>query len=152
MTDAEEIISPFWDALKQECCAGNPAEALRCVMVGEDNFHRAFEAALTAAGQMIFTKQQAIDYVLGLPAEDFAVLAPASGGPLTLLDLPPGPFNFLTTALPGEHEGTGHVYLIDENQRKIASLWGRKEEKIALADLIIEAERALRCLKKETGA
>ena len=62
----------------------------------------------------------------------------------TTPDLPPGPFNLLVTALPGRHDGSGHVYLIDKDGRKIASLWGRQEEKIALVDLIIDAERMLR--------
>jgi len=54
-------------------------------------------------------------------------------------NLPPGPFQYEITAPPGEHEGNRHVYIIDANGRKIASMWGRKEEKMALAALIIEA-------------
>lgn len=53
--------------------------------------------------------------------------------------LPPGPFGFETTARPDEHIGTGHVYIIDATGRKIATVWGSKENKIALAEMIIEA-------------
>lgn len=51
--------------------------------------------------------------------------------------LPPGPYEPMVTARPGEHIGSGHVYLVDSNDRKIASLWGTPDEKIALANLII---------------
>lgn len=54
--------------------------------------------------------------------------------------LPPGPWTYETTHPDGQH-GTGHVYLIDANSRKIASIWGTGEEKIALVNLIISAER-----------
>lgn len=54
--------------------------------------------------------------------------------------LPPGPFSYETVrALSSTHEGAGHVYLVDRDGRKIAALWGRPEEKLALADLIIKA-------------
>lgn len=52
-------------------------------------------------------------------------------------DLPPGPYQFETTAAPGKHHGMGHVYIIDANGRRIASIWGKPGEKVALADLII---------------
>lgn len=50
--------------------------------------------------------------------------------------IPPLPFGFDATDY-------GHVYLLDANGRKIASLWGRPDEKIALAELVIEASRRL---------
>lgn len=53
--------------------------------------------------------------------------------------LPPGPFGYVVTAQPGEHEGRGHVYVTDAAGRKIACVWGTPDEKIALASLIIEA-------------
>ena len=53
--------------------------------------------------------------------------------------LPEGPFSYLITAQRGAHEGSGHVYIIDANERKIASVWGKPEEKLALAELIIDA-------------
>lgn len=58
---------------------------------------------------------------------------------------PPGPYSFMTTALPGEHLGTGHVYIVDANGRKIAACWGTKDEKLALAELIIRASDGGRC-------
>lgn len=54
--------------------------------------------------------------------------------------LPPGPYYFETTAPEDKPEGNGHVYLCDVNGRKIASIWGPADSKIALADFIIEAE------------
>lgn len=53
--------------------------------------------------------------------------------------LPPGPYQFLTTARDGDHLGVGHVYVTDATGRKIASCWGSPDEKLALADLIIKA-------------
>ena len=54
-------------------------------------------------------------------------------------NLAPGPWHFETTAGVTEHDGHGHVYMVDANGRKIASLWGSAETKIATADLMIEA-------------
>jgi len=55
-------------------------------------------------------------------------------------DLPPGPFSYMTiSAKSSTHPGAGHVYILDANERKIASIWGRQDEKIALAELIIKA-------------
>ena len=34
--------------------------------------------------------------------------------------------------------GWGHVYLIDANGRKIAAIWGKPEEKIETAQLILD--------------
>lgn len=53
--------------------------------------------------------------------------------------LPPGPWSWEDNAPEGRPYGTGHVYIIDANGRKIASIWGKPEEKIAIADLVIEA-------------
>lgn len=53
--------------------------------------------------------------------------------------LPPGPWGITTTAVEGEHPGTGHVYINDAEGRKIMCIWGPKEQKIALADFIIRA-------------
>lgn len=56
--------------------------------------------------------------------------------------LPPLPFSYQTTAAPGAHEGNGHVYLLDRNGRKIASVWGTPDEKLAIVQMIIdESER-----------
>jgi len=53
--------------------------------------------------------------------------------------LPPMPYGYATTAQPGDYHGNGHVYIVDANDRKIAALWGKPDEKMALADLIIRA-------------
>lgn len=53
--------------------------------------------------------------------------------------LPPGPWEYETTAPFDGHHGKGHVYIVDANGRKIASCWGKPDEKLALKDLIIEA-------------
>lgn len=53
--------------------------------------------------------------------------------------LPPGPFALLVTARPVQHQGAGHVYIVDASGRKIASVWGTPDEKMALADMIITA-------------
>lgn len=57
-----------------------------------------------------------------------------------MTDLPSGPYHYETTALEGEPDGKGHVYLCDKNGKKIASIWGPAASKIALANFIIEAE------------
>lgn len=57
--------------------------------------------------------------------------------------LPPGPFLYQTTALPDKHDGAGHVYIVDATGRKVASIWGPKESKIALAEMIVEARSKL---------
>lgn len=49
------------------------------------------------------------------------------------------PLDYMITARPGEHEGSGHVYIVDANGKKLASLWGPKETKIAMAQLILDA-------------
>lgn len=54
-------------------------------------------------------------------------------------DLPKGPYRYEMTALEGEHHGSGHVYLVDADSKRLASIWGKKESKMALADLIIKA-------------
>lgn len=53
--------------------------------------------------------------------------------------LPPGPWDYETTAPVGEHDGKGHVYLIDANKRKIASIWGPADTKVALVKMMIDA-------------
>ena len=53
-------------------------------------------------------------------------------------DLPPGPFSYMVY---GE-TGNGHMHIIDANGRKIAAVWGKPAEKIALAELIIKARDA----------
>ena len=62
-------------------------------------------------------------------------------------DLPHGPYEYITTAPLDGHHGKGHVYLCDATGRKIASIWGPPDQKMALVNWIIdqkerEAKRA----------
>lgn len=52
--------------------------------------------------------------------------------------LPKGPWTYETTG-PVDNLGCGHVYVIDAAGRKIMSLWGKPDEKLAMAELIIHA-------------
>ncbi len=56
--------------------------------------------------------------------------------------LPPGPYEYETTADLNGHHGLGHVYIVDANGRKIASIWGKPDEKMALVEMIQAARRA----------
>ena len=57
--------------------------------------------------------------------------------------LPAGPFHYETTAPFGAHDGKGHVYIVDATGRRIASLWGPADTKLAMAELIINARSSL---------
>jgi hypothetical protein len=57
--------------------------------------------------------------------------------------LPPLPWTYETNSRVGKHPGSGNVYLVDANGRKIAVTYCEPEEKIALAEFICSAsERA----------
>jgi len=64
--------------------------------------------------------------------------------------LPPLPWSYLTNAREGQHEGTGFVFLLDANGRKIGTVWGRPDEKLAVVELICDAADAAG--KERTGA
>lgn len=51
------------------------------------------------------------------------------------------PFDVETVSRAGAGLGNGHVYIVDATGKKVASLWGNAETKMALADLIIEASK-----------
>lgn len=53
--------------------------------------------------------------------------------------LPPLPWSYETNALVGRHDGTGFVYLLDANGRKIGTVWGTPDEKLAIVELIMDA-------------
>lgn len=53
--------------------------------------------------------------------------------------LPPGPFTYTVNSAVGRETTSGFVYLLDANGRKIAALWGKLDEKVALAELICGA-------------
>jgi hypothetical protein len=48
----------------------------------------------------------------------------------------PRPWNWI--AIGGNASGAHHIYLVDANDRKIAALWGKAEEKVAAVKLIIK--------------
>ncbi len=54
----------------------------------------------------------------------------------------PGPWDWMTVDAIG---GGFHLYIIDSNNRKIAALWGKADEKEANAILISEAPNLLEC-------
>ena len=57
--------------------------------------------------------------------------------------LPPLPWSYSTTRpVSSAHEGAGHVYLLDANGRRIAALWGKPDEKLAIAELVCDASDA----------
>jgi hypothetical protein len=57
--------------------------------------------------------------------------------------LPPLPWTYETNSYAGKHPGSGNVYVVDANGRKIAAIYCAPEEKIALAEFICAAsERA----------
>ena len=55
-----------------------------------------------------------------------------------MTDLPPGPYEYATTAPLDGHHGKGHVYLLDATGRKIGVVWGKPDEKLALVNAIID--------------
>jgi hypothetical protein len=59
---------------------------------------------------------------------------------------------WITTALPTEHDGTGHVYLVDETGRKVASVWGPKELKVLNANLWAAAPDLLAIVQRLVSA
>lgn len=56
--------------------------------------------------------------------------------------LPPGPYSYETTAPLEGHHGYGHVYLVDRDGRRLANIWGPPDQKLALAEFIIQARGA----------
>jgi hypothetical protein len=51
-------------------------------------------------------------------------------------NLPPLPWNWVTSDSPSAN-GLFHIYLVDATGRKIAALWGKGDEKQALAEHIV---------------
>lgn len=50
--------------------------------------------------------------------------------------LPPLPWNWVTSDSPSAN-GAFHIYLVDANGRKIAALWGKGDEKQAMAEHVV---------------
>lgn len=53
--------------------------------------------------------------------------------------LPALPWTYETNSYVGKHPGSGNVYVVDANGRKIAAIYCAPEEKIALAEFICAA-------------
>ena len=53
-------------------------------------------------------------------------------------NLPPGPYSYEILSLVKAPD-SGHVYILDAKGRKIAGMWGKHAEKLALAELICAA-------------
>jgi hypothetical protein len=56
--------------------------------------------------------------------------------------LPPMPWSYETNAPVGQHEGKGFVYLLDADGRKIGTVWGKPDEKLAVIEFICDAAAA----------
>lgn len=67
------------------------------------------------------------------------------------MSLPPLPWSYETNALVGRHEGSGFVYLLDANGRKIGTVWGNPDEKLAIAKLVIDASDMMAALDEKIG-
>jgi hypothetical protein len=55
---------------------------------------------------------------------------------MTVNKLPPLPWTYETNHRIGKPVGSGNVYLVDANGRKIAALYCSPDEKIALAEFL----------------
>jgi hypothetical protein len=53
--------------------------------------------------------------------------------------LPPLPWSYSTNAQVGHHDGSGFVYLLDANGKKIGTVWGNPDQKLAVAEMICDA-------------
>lgn len=58
-------------------------------------------------------------------------------------DLPPLPWTWQDLGHADRPMGTGFVYLLDATGRKIGTLWGRPHEKVAIANMVVEASEKL---------
>jgi hypothetical protein len=54
-------------------------------------------------------------------------------------NLPPLPWSYTANVPAGRHEGSGFVYLHDAGGRRIGTVWGKPDEKLAVARFIADA-------------
>lgn len=66
--------------------------------------------------------------------------------------LPPLPWSYETNAPVGIHEGKGFVYLLDANGRKIGTVWGNPDEKMAIVKLVMDASDMMHSLNQAIAA
>jgi hypothetical protein len=64
------------------------------------------------------------------------------------MSLPPLPWSYETNAPVNVHEGKGFVYLLDANGRKIGTVWGNPDEKMATVKLIMDASDMMLALEQ----
>lgn len=64
------------------------------------------------------------------------------------MSLPPLPLSYETNSAVGRHEGSGLVFLVDATGRKVGVLWGTPDEKLALAEMIVEAADRVHAFNK----
>lgn len=57
--------------------------------------------------------------------------------------LPPLPWSYETNARTGAHEGNGFVYLLDATGKKIGTVWGTPDQKLAVVEAICDASDQL---------
>lgn len=57
--------------------------------------------------------------------------------------LPALPWSYETNAADGKHEGSGFVYIVDANGKKIGTVWGPPDQKLAVAEAICDASDRL---------
>jgi hypothetical protein len=57
------------------------------------------------------------------------------------VELPPFPWDWVASGVPSNN-GKFHAYLVDATGRKLAAIWGKGEEKEAIADFILECVNA----------
>lgn len=58
-------------------------------------------------------------------------------------EIPSLKLHWTTTARPGEHNGSGHVFIVKDDGKKLASIWGPAALKEKAADLFSAAPELL---------
>jgi hypothetical protein len=56
------------------------------------------------------------------------------------MSLPPFPWSYETRRSANtSHQGAGHVYLVDATGKRIASVWGHPDAKLAMVARVLDA-------------
>jgi hypothetical protein len=66
---------------------------------------------------------------------------------VTNSNLPPRPWTYVSNTREGQHMGKGFVYLLDAKGRKIGTVWGTPDEKIAVAEMVCDAASSMDALR-----
>jgi hypothetical protein len=67
-------------------------------------------------------------------------------------NLPPLPWSWEDQGFVGRPLGHGFIYLLDANGRKIGTFWGKPAEKVAIANLVVEASERVAARPFESAA